>query len=145
MSLAFLTLLLYLALAYCLGVVVQAATADPSAKVRFVRVPKEKFILRPQNRTHSPEYLRRLADSLLLGQLQPVGILKDGSVIFGNGRVLAALLEPKIVDLWAVVLEEEISEREFLRRQAVENFVRNDLSNAEKCVICVNYANGVRT
>jgi len=140
MSTAFLAFLLYLALFYALGVIAQAATTDSTPKIRFVRVSVQKLILRPQTRSHSPEYLRRLADSLLQGQLQPVGILKDGTVIFGNGRVLAARLEPKITDLWAVVLEEEISEREFLRRQAVENFVRNDLSNMEKCKICVNYA-----
>lgn len=108
--------------------------------MKFVRVPKEKFILRPQTRTHSPAYLRRLADSLLQAQLQAVGITKDGTVIWGNGRVLAARMEPKIVDLWAVVVEEDISEQECLRRQATENFCRNDLSNAEKCKICVNYA-----
>lgn len=108
--------------------------------VRFERVPKEKLKLRPQTRNHSPEYLRRLADSLLQGQLQPVGILRDGTVVWGNGRVLAGRLEEKITHLWAAILDEEISEREFLRRQAVENFVRNDLSNAEKCKICVNYA-----
>ncbi|HEY7328620.1 MAG TPA: hypothetical protein VH592_13330 [Gemmataceae bacterium] len=108
--------------------------------VRFERVPKEKFKLRPQTRNHSPEYLRRLADSLLQGQLQPVGCLKDFTVNWGNGRVLAGRLEQRITHLDAVILDEEISEREFLRRQAVENFVRNDLSNAEKCKICVHYA-----
>lgn len=108
--------------------------------MRFEKVPKEKFILRPQTRNHPPEYLRRLADSLLQGQLQPVGCLKDFTVIFGNGRVLAARLEPNITHLHAAILEEEISEKEFLRRQAVENFVRNDLSNAEKCKTAVQYA-----
>jgi ParB/RepB/Spo0J family partition protein len=108
--------------------------------VKFAHVPKEKLILRAQIRNHPPEYLRRLGESLLQCQLQPVGVLKDFTVIFGNGRVLAALEEPRITHLDAVILDEEISEREFLRRQAVENFVRNDLSNAEKCKICVSYA-----
>ena len=108
--------------------------------MRFERIAKEKFILRPQTRNHPPEYLRRLADSLLQAQLQPVGALNDYTLIFGNGRVLAARMEPKITHLYAAILDEEISEKEFKRRQAVENFVRNDLSNAEKCKIAVEYA-----
>ena len=58
--------------------------------VRHERVPKENFRLRPQTRTHSPEYLQRLAGSLLQVQLQPVGMLRDGTAIWGKGRVLAA-------------------------------------------------------
>lgn len=108
--------------------------------MKLLHVPKEKFILRPQTRQHSEEYLRRLAASLLQKQQQAVGILPDFTVNFGNGRVLAARMEPKITHLWAVILDEEITEREFLRRQAVENFVKNDPSNSEKCQICVQYA-----
>lgn len=108
--------------------------------MKFEHVPKDKFVLRPQIRNHPQEYLRRLADSILQGQLQPVGALKDYTVNWGNGRVLAGRLEPRITHLWAVILDEEITEREFLRKKAVENFVRNELTNADKCKICVNYA-----
>jgi hypothetical protein len=132
---------LYLPWIVFLGVVVQA-TALPAtnpAKMRYERVPIEQFRLRPQARNHPLEYLQRLVASLLLGQLQPVGCLKDFTVIWGNGRVLAARLDPKITHLYAVILEEEISEKEFFRKQAVENFVQNPLSNAEKCKICCSY------
>lgn len=71
--------------------------------MKFARVPKEKFVLRPQIRHHSPEYLRCLADSLLQRQLQPVGILKDYTVIWGNARVLASRLKPEITHLMAAI------------------------------------------
>lgn len=109
-------------------------------KISYERVPKGKPILRPQARQHDPEYLSRLADSLAKGQLQPIGLLKDSTVIWGAGRVLAARINPSITHLTAAVFDEEVSEREFQRMRFVENQLRQDLSNAEKCQNCIEYA-----
>ena len=83
--------------------------------MRFERVLKDRPILHPQHREHSAEYLSRLADSLLQGQLQPIGLLKDMTVIWGNARVLAAHSKPEITHLMAAVFDEPITEREFQR------------------------------
>lgn len=70
-------------------------------KISNQRVPKDKPILRPQARQHDPEYLSRLADSLLKGQLQPIGLLPDYTLIWGNARVLAARMNPAITQIIA--------------------------------------------
>ena len=49
-------------------------------------------------------------------------------------------MKPEITHLAAAMFDEEVSEREFARMQAIENFVRNDPNSAEKCQICVGYA-----
>jgi hypothetical protein len=72
-------------------------------KVRYEQVPKDRTILRPQQRQHSPEYLSRLADSLVRGQLQPIGHLKDYTVIWGNARVLTSRMKPEITHLMAAI------------------------------------------
>jgi ParB-like chromosome segregation protein Spo0J len=107
----------------------------------FERVPKDVLVLRAQARKHDGEYLNRLADSLVRGQLQPIGVLKDYSVIWGNARVLAARSKPEITHLWAAVFDEPVTEREFQRMRFIENQLRKDLTNAEKCQNCVEYAN----
>ncbi len=110
-------------------------------KVRFERVEKSRPVLRPQARQHDPAYLAQLADSLLDGQLQPIGLLAaDDAVVFGTGRVLAARMKPQITHLWAAIFGEQVSERDFLRMRFTENQLRQALSNAEKCVNCVEYA-----
>lgn len=109
-------------------------------KFHFDRVPKDRPILRPQVRQHAPENLARLADSLLKGQIQPIGLLKEFTVIWGTGRVLAARMKPEITHLTAAIFDEEISEREFQRMRFVENQLRQDLSNAEKCINAIEYA-----
>jgi len=109
-------------------------------KVRYMTVPKDRAVLRPQARKHDPEYLSRLADSLLKGQLQPIGLLaKDYTVVWGNARVLAARTKSEITHLTAAIFEEEISEREFQRMRFIENQLRQELSNAEKCINAVEY------
>ena len=63
----------------------------------------------------------------------------------GHARVLAARSKPEITHLLAAVFDEPISEREFQRMRFIENQFRQDLSNAEKCINCVEYANSART
>lgn len=109
-------------------------------KFRYEQVAKELPRVRQQHRQHGSEYLSRLSENLAKGQLQPIGLLKDMTVIWGAGRVLAAQMNPVITHLTAAIFDEAVSEREFLRMRAVENFARNELSNAEKCKICIEYA-----
>lgn len=109
-------------------------------KVRYERIPKDRPILRSQARRHDLEYLSRLSESLAKGQLQHIGLLKDFTVIWGAGRVLAARMNPVITHLTAAIFDEEVSEREFQRMRFVENQLRQDLSNAEKCQNCIEYA-----
>lgn len=72
-------------------------------KVRYERVPKDRPILRPQQQHHSPGYLSRLAESLLRVQPQPIGLLKDYTVIWGYARVPASRLKPEITHLMAAI------------------------------------------
>jgi hypothetical protein len=109
--------------------------------MKIERIAKHLPVLRPQARHHDGAYLNRLADSLVRGQLQPIGLLKDHSVIWGNARVLAARSKPEITHLWAAIFDEEVKERDFQRMRFIENQLRQDLSNAEKCINCVEYAN----
>lgn len=97
---------------------------------RYEQVEKHRVkIHRPQANRHFEEgYLLRLGDSLRDGQLQPIGLLADCSLIWGEGRVRAALLKDQITHLWAAIFEEAVSEAEFLRMRAVENFQRLDLT-----------------
>lgn len=108
--------------------------------VRIERIAKEKCVLRSQTRKHDPDYLIRLAESLAKGQLQPIGLLKDFTVIWGHARVLAARMKPEITHLTAAIFDEPVSERAWQQMRFVENQLRQDLSNAEKCQNCIDYA-----
>lgn len=109
-------------------------------KLRYQQIDKNVLVLRPQSRHHDGAYLARLAESLVRVQLQPIGVLKDYTVIWGNARVLAARSKPEITHLVAAVFDEPVTEREFQRMRFIENQLRQDLSNAEKCLNCVEYA-----
>jgi ParB family transcriptional regulator, chromosome partitioning protein len=106
--------------------------------VRYEKADKNKIKRRPQARKHFDQTdLERLAESLLTeGQLQPIGLLADYTLIWGERRLRAALLKPEITHLWAAVFEEEVSERDFLLMRATENFQRADLTAYEKWMTC---------
>lgn len=72
-------------------------------KVRFERVTKDRPILRPQQPDHYSENLYRITERLFPGQLQPIGLLKDYTVIWGNARMLASRLKPEIPHLMAAI------------------------------------------
>jgi len=77
--------------------------------------------------------LRNLADSMVKdGQLQPIGLLEDKTLIWGFRRHAAALLTPEITHLWAAIFSQEVSEQQFLVMRATENFQRLELSAYER-------------
>jgi ParB/RepB/Spo0J family partition protein len=110
--------------------------------VKYEKIDKHKIKTRskPQARqTFDQSALMELADSLVTGQLQPVGVLLNQSVytlIWGERRLRAALLKKEITHLWAAVFDQEVSESEFLLMRATENFQRADLTDYEKYLTC---------
>ena len=72
----------------------------------------------------------------MAGQLQPIGVLSDYTLIWGERRLRAALLKKEITHLLAVVFDREVSESEFLLMRATENFQRADLTDNEKWLTC---------
>ena len=107
--------------------------------MKYEKIDKNKIKTRakPQARQDfDPAKLLELADSLLAGQLQPVGVLSDYTLIWGERRLRAALLKKEITHLWAAVFDEEVTESEFLLMRATENFQRADLTDNEKFLTC---------
>jgi ParB family transcriptional regulator, chromosome partitioning protein len=107
--------------------------------VKYEKIDKHKIKTRskPQARqTFDQSALVELADSLVTGQLQPIGVLPDYTLIWGERRLRAALLKKEITHLWAAVFNQEVSESEFLLMRATENFQRADLTDNEKYLTC---------
>jgi ParB/RepB/Spo0J family partition protein len=85
------------------------------------------------------EELRRLGKSLRTRQLQALVCLPDGTIVCGERRYRGALLEG--LDFLEVkIIDDPVSEAEYDRSQLVENLSRLDLTNAEKCAGCCQYA-----
>ncbi len=107
--------------------------------VKYEKIDKHKIKTRskPQARqTFDQSALMELADSLVTGQLQPIGVLSDYTLIWGERRLRAALLKKEITHLWAAVFNQEVSESEFLLMRATENFQRAYLTDHEKYLTC---------
>ena len=107
--------------------------------VKYEKIDKNKIKTRskPQARqTFDQSALMELADSLVTGQLQPIGVLSDYTLIWGERRLRAAFLKKEITHLWAAVFDQEVSESEFLLMRATENFQRADLTDYEKWLTC---------
>ncbi len=103
--------------------------------MKYEKIDKNKIKTRakPQARQDfDPAKLLELADSLLAGQLQPVGVLSDYTLIWGERRLRAALLKKEITHLWAAIFDQEVTESEFLLMRATENFQRADLTDSER-------------
>lgn len=84
-----------------------------------------------------PEAQNQLNQSVAThGVLQPIGLTKDGKLIWGEGRLIAAQAagHPEIP---AVVMEHPMTEGEFLTLQMVENMARSDLSPVDQWEGCV--------
>ncbi len=79
--------------------------------------------------------LRDLGESLRVRQLQPVGALADGTLIWGHRRLQAAKLVG-LTKLMTVILDEPMTETQFRLLQATENIHRVDLTPHEKSKIC---------
>jgi ParB/RepB/Spo0J family partition protein len=96
----------------------------------------DKHLIKPGKQTREikvDDYLRNLADSMVKdGQLQPIGLLEDMTLIWGFRRHAAALLRPEITHLDAAIFGREVSEQQFLAMRAAENFQRVELSAYER-------------
>jgi ParB family transcriptional regulator, chromosome partitioning protein len=100
---------------------------------RTDQVDKHKIKVKEQARKQFDKAeLLRLADSMFVEQLQPIGLTPDYTLCWGERRWRAAMLHDKITHLWAVILEEPMTESEFRVRQLTENLLREDLTPAEK-------------
>jgi ParB/RepB/Spo0J family partition protein len=107
--------------------------------MKYGQIDKHKIKTRakPQARREFDQAeLLTLADSIAARQLQPVGVLSDYTLIWGERRLRAALLKKEITHLWAVVFDQEVTESEFLLMRATENFQRSDLTDFERFLTC---------
>lgn len=107
--------------------------------MKTCQMPKGWFRRRVEQARGS--YARERLEELRLsmethGQLQPVGALGDGSLIWGYRRLEAALESDKIQELLTAVLDREITESEFRILNLTENFQRCDLTAYEKAKAC---------
>jgi ParB family transcriptional regulator, chromosome partitioning protein len=107
--------------------------------MKYEKLDKHKIKMRPKpqaRRKFDQAELERLADSLVAGQLQPIGLLSDYTLIWGERRLRAAMLRKEITYLWAAVFDKEVTESEFLLMRADENFQRADHTPYEKWLTC---------
>jgi ParB/RepB/Spo0J family partition protein len=96
------------------------------------------FKLKPQVRKQFDEAsLRRLGESLKGKQLQPVGAQPDGTVIYGERRVRAAMLVG-IEALEVKIIDEPLSDSRIKTLQLIENLQREDLSDYDKWIACTD-------
>jgi ParB/RepB/Spo0J family partition protein len=99
--------------------------------------PLAWFKVKPQARKRLDEdELHALGRSLRDRQLQPVVALADGTLICGERRYRAAVLEG-LAELEVKVIDDPISEAEFRRLQFTENIHRSDLTPYEKWQGCL--------
>ncbi len=96
-------------------------------------VDKHQIKVNEQARKQSDKAeLLRLGESLLVEQLQPIGLLPDFTLCWGERRWRAAMLLDQITHLWAVILDQPMTESAFRILQLTENLFREDLTAAEK-------------
>jgi hypothetical protein len=102
--------------------------------LRYERV--EKRVVKPSKQIRKIEItpsLHGLAGSLVTeGQLQPIGLLSDYTLIWGFRRHAAAMLRDDITHLWAAVFDQSVTEQEFQLLRATENFHRSELTPWER-------------
>src|ERR1700730_10967939 len=101
------------------------------------RKPLPFFKRGPNVRTkqRSVAELRELGKSLRERQLSPVWAKPDGTLLMGDGRRDAAVLEG-LDALDVVITDEPMTEADVLVIQAQENMLREDLSDFDKvCLI----------
>lgn len=103
----------------------------------YERWPVEKVIVKENVRKHfSEEGLRRHAESLKRdGQLRPLLVLRDGTLVAGERTLRAAKLAG-LSHVDVKVLEGDISRAELKHVQLIENLMREGLSDAEIYLAC---------
>jgi ParB/RepB/Spo0J family partition protein len=103
----------------------------------YERWPVEKVIVKENVRKHfDEESLRRHGETLKKdGQLRPLLVLPDGTLVAGERTLRAAKLAG-ITHLDVKVLEEELSPTEVKKLQLIENLCRENLTDAEIYLAC---------
>lgn len=100
--------------------------------------PLDRFkpVERELARHSDPDTILRLGDDMLAkGQLQPVGAMSSGVMIYGHGRWLAALKKGILV-LEVKVYAESLSETLVRLIRAPENLHRKDSTGWQKFTLC---------
>jgi ParB family chromosome partitioning protein len=107
------------------------------ATATYERWPVDKPVVKENVRKRfSDESIRRHADSLKKdGQLRPLLVLRDGTLIAGERSLRAAKLAG-FTHVDVKVLESELSAREIKKLQLVENLMREGLSDVEIYLAC---------
>ena len=133
-----LLLLLGVSLPWILFLGVVIPTALPTGS-QVTSKPLAWFKVKSNSRkTFDEVALRLLGQQLRIRQLQPLVCLPDGTIVCGERRYRAAVLEG-LAELNVTIITDPITEAEFDRLQLVENLQRQDLSNSEKCAGCVKF------
>jgi ParB/RepB/Spo0J family partition protein len=103
----------------------------------YERWPVEKPIVKDNVRKNfDEESIRRHAESLKRdGQLRPLLVLRDGTLVAGERTLRAAKLAG-LSHLDVKVLEEELTPTEVRRLQLIENLCRENLNDAEVYLAC---------
>jgi ParB/RepB/Spo0J family partition protein len=103
----------------------------------YERWPVVKPIVRENVRKHfSEESLRQHAESLKKdGQLRPLLVLKDGTLVAGERTLRAAKLGG-LTHVDVKVLEQELTPSEIKKLQLIENLMREGLDDAETYLAC---------
>src|SRR5580704_12502061 len=98
----------------------------------YERWPVEKVMVKENVRKHfSEDSLRRHAETLKRdGQLRPLLVMRDGTLVAGERTLRAAKLAG-LTQVDMKVLEAELSQGEIKKLQLVENLMREGLSDAE--------------
>jgi ParB/RepB/Spo0J family partition protein len=104
----------------------------------YERWPVEKPIVKDNVRkTFNDESIRRHAESLKRdGQLRPLLVLRDGTLVAGERTLRAAKLVPGLTHVDVKILEGEPSPSEIKKLQLVENLMREGLSDADVYLAC---------
>jgi ParB family chromosome partitioning protein len=107
------------------------------ATATYERWPVGKPVVKDNVRKRfNDESLRQHADSLKKdGQLRPLLVLRDGTLIAGERTLRAAKLAG-LTHVEVKVLEGELSPREIKKLQLIENLMREGLSDAEIYLAC---------
>jgi len=103
----------------------------------YERWPDEKVIVKENVRKNfSEESLRRHAETLKRdGQLRPLLVLRDGTLVAGERTLRAAKLAG-LSHVDVKVLEQELSPGEIKKLQLIENLMREGLDDAEIYLAC---------
>lgn len=107
------------------------------ATATYERWPVGKPVVKDNVRKRfNDESLRQHADSLKKdGQLRPLLVLRDGTLIAGERTLRAAKLAG-LTHVEVKVLEGDLSPREIKKLQLIENLMREGLSDAEIYLAC---------